>query len=184
MRREYVGLGVLAIAVALALPFILSNRNNGPAGVLPTSTAVPALTQTPTPTSTSTPIPDHGGLEAPAVWMVTFYREVSGVQDIDDPVFLESIDLNFETPPFVEYRDGAWGVELSTSWPDKAEGLHSLILEYDCALTITLDGETVVDEPDPPGPRDLEVELRHAGGILEITIDAHDAPGPFLIRWK
>lgn len=187
MHREYAALAVLVIAVAVALPFILFRNEGNAPDPLPTMTPVPTYTATPvppTPTATPTPIPDRGSLSAPEVWTVTFYRDLAGGRDEDDTVFLGSLDLAFDGPPFVDYREGAWGILISAGWENREPGRYRFALAYDCDLSVTAGGETVFEAVDPAGPREAGIELVHEGGPIQVSIEAAAAPGGFLIRWE
>lgn len=181
--REVVALGALAVAGFIGFMYLdpASTEGTTPVGG-DIHLGAPPPTATPTQAPTATPVPTTR-LAAPKDWFVSYYEVArSGGNILTGTAVIERISLASQSAAFMDMRDDAWSV----AWEQQvtaAAGRNAFTLEFDCELTVTVDGAEIAREPNPEGAKTVDVRFDHKGGTAMLRIEARDTGGPFLARW-
>jgi len=185
-RRDAVGLGALALAVALVAPFIRpegGKTERAPFAHLPTDLTPVSFTPAPVlPTATPTSLPPAEPGRPANGWFLRYFRGAPGGTE-DSQRFVSGLDLAYDNAPFNDMRDDAWSLTAAAAW-DLPPGRYTFRFEHDGALRVLAGGIEVGAQQDASIARVLEVTLVHDGGQLALKLEARDTAGKFLLRQR
>jgi|GEM_PF-2273632 len=193
--REWVALGVLAVAGILGFMFFDPSSTDGSnKGLVRERTvdvaqetrppATPSGQPSATPAPTATPVPAAKLGEPGGSWQITYYESskpgegVRGAQG-----FAATLDLDFAGKPFPDFRDDDWRV-VATQSMELAAGRYTFSLESDGALRVQAGHTILIDSADNGGRRVQALTFDHKGGHVSLTIEVRDTGGPVFLRWR
>jgi hypothetical protein len=179
--REWVGLALLAVAMAISFTFLdagargdLTPRTPDVGVILPTPSAEPSPSPTP---------PPPNEIEVPeGSWFVEYFDRGG-----DEPLvqtFIEELDIEYDGAPFGDFANDDWRMTARTEI-ELEPGGQVFTLVHDGRVRVLVDGNEVASDSDPiADERELVVLFQHAGGTVTILIEAADMAGPFVLRWQ
>jgi hypothetical protein len=179
--REWVGLALLAVAMAISFTFLDAGARGD---VLPRTPDVGVILPTPSAESSPSPTqPPPNEVEVPAgSWFVEYYDRESEVANVQD--FIEELDIEHDGAPFGDFANDDWRMTARTEI-ELEPGGQVFTLSHDGSVRVLVDGNEVASDSDPiAGERELVVLFQHAGGLATILIEASDVEGAFVLRWQ
>lgn len=183
--REYLALGLLAVAAVIAFAFFTYNDTEG-GPVEPTPTAEPAGQPTTgrrgtQPATSPTPLLRES-LVKPDTWVVTPFR-LQGRTRVDDrSVAASGLDQQFVAVPFPDFQDGQWGI-AAVAELRVTPAIYTFEFETSARVVVSINDSQVLDDQGP-GLRTVRVEVEQKSRNMTIRIEAFDRPGePLILRW-
>lgn len=177
--REWVGLGLLVVAVVVALSFL--TYNDSPTAAQPTATV--AATSQPNAEPTPTPL-DKKTLPAPEGWVVSFVKGDPATAKPELGVFSERLEVEQKTPPFPDYRDGNFGI-ISEVTVNAEAGAYAFSFELQGKARLLAGGQLIAEWTSLDKATKVSGTIPHTGGSLNIRIEAVDPVAyPLVVRWK
>ncbi len=189
--REWVGLGLLVVAIAIGLSFFTYNDNRSGDNVSPGSgDETPAVAAsgtrvepTLTPTSTPTPLPGRT-MKVPEGWVVSFVRGNPATGEKELGRFFDKLEVVENTQPFADYRDGNWGIVAEVNL-NVEPGDYSFSFELQGKARVLAGGEQVAEFSGDGKVTKVTGRVQHRGESLNLRIEAMDLAGqPLIVRWK
>jgi hypothetical protein len=190
--REWVALGVLAVAGVLGFMFFDPSSTDGSNKEVPrdrtievigSTNGAPITTPSATVQPTATPVPAAKLGEPGGSWQIAYYESskpgegVRGAQG-----FAASLDMDYSNQPFPDFRDNDWRA-VATQSMELSAGRYAFALEVDGALRVQAGDAILIDTPDSPERQTRTLEFDHKGGRLLLTIEIRDTGGPVFLRW-
>ena len=166
--REWVGLGVLACALAIGGFFYSLNPGD--------SNAKPR--ELPTPTATQPPHP----IEGESDWAVTFLENGEPERIIGQGK-LPKIDLDYPGPPFLDVPDDKWRVLAVTQF-DGAAGEYQAAITYEGEIGVVINNEPVSITPSRGKGTLLLAITKEEGKPLPIRLSLADTGGSAVLKWQ
>ncbi|MEP7216822.1 MAG: hypothetical protein ABI782_11260 [Anaerolineaceae bacterium] len=166
--REWVGLGVLACALAIGAFFYSSNP--GDSNVKPR--------ELPTPTPTQPPHPIDGETQ----WTVTFLQGGSPERVIGQGN-LPNIDFEYPGSPFLDVPDDQWRLLAITQF-EGAPGEYHAQVTYEGEIGVVINNEPVTISPAKGKGTLLLALTKEEGKPLPIRLSLADSGGPAILKWQ
>ena len=177
--REWVGLGLLVLALVMGLSFFTYNDSSRPPP--PSATATPATLASAEPTPT--PLAKRT-LAAPVGWVVSFVKGDPAKAKAELGVFSEALDVEQKEVPFPDYRDGNFGIVAEVTLTADG-GAYSFSFELQGKARLLANGEQVAEWTSLDKKTKVSGTIPHAGGTLTLRLEAADPVGfPLVVRWK
>lgn len=177
--REWVGLGILVLAVAVGLSFFTYNDNRT---VRPLATPTPAAVVADTP-PTVAPLPSKT-LAIPEGWVLTYVRGDPAHGQGELPTFSQFLDIEENGAPFPDFRDGNWGVAAEINIVAEP-GSYAFSFELQGKARLLANGQQVGEWTSLDRKTKITGTIPNAGGALALRLEAVDPVGKALIvRWK
>ena len=176
--REWVGLGLLGVAVIVVLSFFTYN-DSAPAAPPSRPTVVAPANAEPTP-----PPLEKKTLSAPNGWVVSFVKGDPATAKPEVGVFSERLDVEEKAPPFPDYRDGNFGIVAEVTLSADS-GAYAFSFELQGKARLLANARVVAEWTSLDTPTTVAGAIPHTGGTLIVRIEAVDPVGfPLVVRWK
>jgi hypothetical protein len=181
-RREWAGIAMLALAILISATFLDAGAGDVPPARTPVlGTPLPPTVATPYVAPTPTPQPP-GELDTPeGAWLVEYFSLPGEIREAANAV--DTLDLAFDAAPFGDLHDDSWKLVASHDL-ELPTGSWQFALEYDGAITISIDDTEVLSANNPSQPTTLTANFTHPGGRAHLRIEVEDTEGPVVLRWK
>lgn len=166
--REWVGLGVLALALGIGAFFYSLNPGD--------SNAKPREQATPTPTQPPHPI------EGESQWAVTFL-ENGDPERIIGQGSLPKLDLTYPGAPFLDVADDKWRLLALTTF-EGAAGEYQAQITYEGEIGVVINNEPVTISPAKGKGTILLAITKEEGKPLPIRLSLADTGGPAVLKWQ
>lgn len=177
--REWVGLGLLGVAVVVVLSFSTYNDSTPPEPPPATPTVAAVANAEPTPT----PL-DRKTLPVPEGWVVSFVKGDPATAKPELGVFSEFLEVEEKSPPFPDYRDGNFGIVAEVTLTADP-GDYAFSFELQGKARLLAGGQLVAEWTSLDKPTTVSGAIPHTGRTLIIRIEAADPAGfPLVVRWK
>ena len=166
--REWVGLGVLGLALAIGAFFYSLNPGD--------SNARPR--QQPTPTATQPPHPIDGESQ----WAVTFL-ESGDPERVIGQASVPKIDFSYPGAPFLDVADDRWRM-LAVTIFEGAPGNYLAEVTYEGEIGVVINNEPVTITPAKGKGSILLPLTKEEGKPLPIRLSLTDTGGPAVLKWQ
>ncbi len=177
--REWVGLGLLGLALAVGLSFFTYN-DNSPAAPIATPTLAPTVGDA---SPTATPLPKKT-LETPEGWVVIYVKGDPAKGQGELPIFAQFLDIDEGGAPFPDFRDGAWGIIAEINIVT-APGAYPFSFELQGKARLLANGEQIGEWTSNDRSTKVSGSISNPGDTVKLRLEATDPAGKALIvRWK
>lgn len=166
--REWVGLGVLGLALGIGAFFYSLNPGD--------SNAKPR--ELPTPTATQPPHP----IEGEAQWAVTFLENGSPERVVGQ-ASLPKIDFSYPGAPFPDVADDKWRLLAVTTF-EGAAGEYQAQVTYEGEIGVVINNEPVTISPAKGKGIIMLALKKEEGKPLPIRLTLADTGGPAVLKWQ
>lgn len=185
--REYLALGLLAVAAVIAFAFFTYNdpeaSSGTGSGLEPTPTLAPATPQRGNAPKTSPTPLLRDTLKAPSTWITTPFRLQGETRINEASTARQGLNQQFAQVPFPDFRDGQWGIAAEAT-VRVTPSIFTLEFETSARVVVIINDKQVLDDQGP-GLRKVKLEVEQRDREMTIRIEAFDREGePFVLRWQ
>ncbi len=182
--RDLVPVALVLVALAIAFNFLDPSKGSSGGGHPTISLGEPPPTATPTATAGPTEMP-IAEAPPPSTWVVMFVSiSPAGSETIDARYAFNTLDFEYEGPPFPDVRDDAWKIVAEGTVSLALDGRHAFAFEHDGEARVFVDGHEVASRPDGATVQDVRAVFQHAAGDAIIRIEVRDTGGRLLLKTR